>query len=618
MVVGTFLKMDKSRSGIREDLQDIVKSLPELPGVYQYFDAEGTIIYVGKAKNLRKRVSSYFNKQHADRKTAVLVNKIAEIRHILLESEEDALLLENNFIKKFQPRYNVLLKDDKTFPWICVKNERFPRVFYTRDVVQDGSVYFGPYTSVQMVKTILDVIRRLYPLRTCNLNLSRTNIEADKFKVCLEYYIGNCKGPCEGLQMEEEYNENIRQIKEILQGNLTSVLNHLKKQMVEYSSEYRFEEAESIKNKLNILENYQSKSAIVSSSISNVDVFSFEEDESYAYINFLKVVGGAIVQAQMIEMKKRMEEKREDLLALGIAEIRQTLSSNSKEIIIPFPIEIDLKEIKLTIPRIGEKKKLLDLSEKNVRFYKLEKNRQRSLKSPETRTQQLMEKMKQDLRLNEWPVLIECFDNSNIQGDTPVAACVVFRDGKPSKRDYRHFNIKTVEGPDDFASMEEIIFRRYKRLLDEERDLPQLIVIDGGKGQLGSAVNSLEKLDLAGKIPVIGIAKKLEEIFYPGDSVPLYLDKNSETLRVLRHIRDEAHRFGITFHRNKRSGKFLLSELAAINGIGEKTIDTLLKKFKTVKRLKETSGEEIASVVGNSKAEKLISYFKGLNEPKAT
>jgi excinuclease ABC subunit C len=539
----------------------------------------------------------------------VLVSKIAEIRHIVLESEEDALLLENNFIKKYQPRYNVLLKDDKTFPWICIKNERFPRVFYTREVVQDGSSYYGPYTSVQMVKTILDVIRRLFPLRNCNLNLSQANIEAGKFKVCLEYYLGNCKGPCEGLQMEEEYNENIKQIKEILQGNLTSVLNHLKNLMVKYSSEYRFEQAEQIKNKLNILENFRSKSTIVSSSISNVDVYSFDEDDSYAYINFLKVVDGAIVQAQMLEMKKRLEESREELLSLGIAEIRQSLYSNSRELIIPFPIEIDLKDIKITIPKIGEKRKLLDLSEKNVKFYKLEKNKQRSLRSPETRTNQILEKMKQDLRLPELPVHIECFDNSNILGDFPVASCVVFRDAKPFKKDYRHFNIKTVEGPNDFASMEEIIFRRYKRLLEEDQDLPQLIVIDGGKGQLGSALNSLDKLDLSGKIPIIGIAKKLEEIYYPGDSVPLYLDKNSETLRVLQHIRDEAHRFGITFHRNKRSGKFLLSELESIPGIGEKTIDALLKKFKTVKRLQETPKEEIAAVIGSSRAEKLVDYF---------
>ena len=605
--------MNGSGVKIREDLQQIVCGLPELPGVYQYFDSEGKIIYVGKAKNLRKRVASYFSKQHIDRKTAVLVSKISEIKHIVLETEEDALLLENNFIKKYQPRYNVLLKDDKTFPWICVKNERFPRVFYTREIYNDGSVYFGPYTSVPMVKTILDVIRRLYPIRNCNLNLTQSNIEKEKFKVCLEYYIGNCKGPCEGFQMEEEYNEYIKQIKEILQGNLTSVLNHLKKRMISFSSQYKFEEAAHVKSKLSILENYRSKSSVVSRSITNVDVFSFDEDESYAYINFLKVVDGAIVQTQMLEIKKRLDEKREELLALGIAEIRQTLSSGSGEIIIPFPIEIDLRDIKIVVPRIGEKRKLLDLSERNVKFYRLEKNKQRSLKSPETRTTQVMEKMKLDLRLNDLPVHIECFDNSNIQGDTPVAACVVFRGGKPSKKEYRHFNIKSVEGPNDFASMEEIIYRRYKRLSEEGEDLPQLIVVDGGKGQLGSAVNSLDKLNLSGKIAVIGIAKKLEEIFYPGDSVPLYLDKNSETLRILQYLRNEAHRFGITFHRNKRSGKFLLSELQSIPGIGEKTIDTLLKKFKTIKRLKTISREEIVAVVGASRAEKLISYFGTLN-----
>ena len=590
-------------------LKETLSLLPELPGVYQYFNSEGKIIYVGKAKNLRKRVSSYFIKQHSDRKTAVLVNKIAEIRHIVVESEEDALLLENNFIKRFQPRYNVLLKDDKSFPWICLKNERFPRVFYTRNVIRDGSIYFGPYTSIPMVRTILDVIRRIYPLRNCNFNLSKSNIEKNKFKACLEFYIGNCKGPCEGLQMEEEYNENNRQIKEILKGNLYSVVNHLKELMVKLSTDYKFEDAELLKNKLNILENYKSKSTIVSSSISNVDVFSFDEDDSYAYINFLKVVDGAIVQAQTLEMKKRMDEKREDLLALGIMEIRQNLGSSSTEIIIPFPIEFDFKNVKMVVPRVGEKRKLLDLSERNVKFYKLDKNKQRSLKSPETRANIIMERMKQDLHLKEWPVHIECFDNSNIQGDFPVAACVVFREGKPSKRDYRHFNIKTVEGADDFASMEEIIHRRYRRILDEGLNLPQLIVIDGGKGQLSSAMNSLEKLRLNNKITVIGIAKNLEEIFYPGDSIPLYLDKNSETLRILQHLRNEAHRFGITFHRDKRSKEFLISELESIPGIGEKTIDLLLRKFKTIKRLKNISPQDIAEEIGKAKTEKLMNYF---------
>jgi excinuclease ABC subunit C len=593
----------------RDDLKEVVSLLPELPGVYQYFNSEGRIIYVGKAKNLRKRVSSYFTKKHGDRKTAILVSKIAEIRHIVLESEADALLLENNFIKKYQPRYNVLLKDDKSYPWICVRNERFPRVSYTRNVIRDGSSYFGPYTSVQMVRTILDVIGRLFPLRNCNLNLSGLNIEKKKFKVCLEYYIGNCKGPCEGLQMEVDYNENIRQIKEILKGNLTSVMGHLKELMNIFASEYKFEEAELVKNKLNILENYKSKSSVVSSSISNVDVFSFKEDQSSAYINFIKVVDGAIVQAQTLEMKMRLHESREDLLALGIVEIRQSLLSNSTEIILPFPIEMELNDVKIVVPKKGEKLKLLELSERNVKFYILEKKKQHSLKSPESRTTKILERIKQDLRLNELPVHIECFDNSNIQGDFPVASCVVFRDAKPFKKDYRHFNINSVEGPNDFASMEEIIYRRYKRLIEEGRGLPQLIVIDGGKGQLGSALSSLEKLGLNGKIPVIGIAKKLEEIFYPNDSVPLYLDKNSDTLRILQHLRNEAHRFGITFHRNKRSNNFLTSELKSIPGIGEKTIETLMRKFKTIKRLKTVAIDELTDEIGVSKATVVINYF---------
>lgn len=592
-----------------DDLKRVISLLPQLPGIYQYFNSEGKIIYVGKAKNLRKRVSSYFTKQHSDRKTAVLVSKIAEIRHIVLESEEDALLLENNFIKNFQPRYNVLLKDDKSFPWICIKNERFPRIFYTRNVIRDGSSYFGPYASVQMVKTILEVIRRLFPLRNCTLNLSKANIENRKFKVCLEYFLGNCKGPCEGLQMEEEYNENIRHIKDILKGNLTSVMGHLKEVMSKMATEYKFEEAELVKNKLGILENYKSNSTVVSASISNVDVFSFAEEESSAYINFFKVVDGAIVQSHTLEMKKRLDEDRVDLLSLGIVEIRQNLNSDAGEIIIPFPIKTDLKGTRITIPKKGEKLKLLELSEKNLKFYILEKKKQQSLKTPETKTSIILERIKQDLRLNELPVHIECFDNSNIQGDIPVASCVVFRNAKPYKKDYRHFNIKTVEGPNDFASMEEIIYRRYKRLIEEGQNLPQLIVIDGGKGQLGSAVSSLEKLDLNRKIPVIGIAKRLEEIFYPNDPVSLYLNKNSETLRVLQHIRNEAHRFGITFHRNKRSNKFLSSELEYLPGIGEKTIESLIKKFKTIKRLKTVSFEDMAAEIGKSKATKIINYL---------
>ncbi|HEY3389230.1 MAG TPA: excinuclease ABC subunit UvrC [Prolixibacteraceae bacterium] len=591
-------------------LKEIVSGLPDLPGVYQYFNSDGKIIYVGKAKNLKKRVNSYFSKVHDNRKTAILVRKIADIKHIVVDSEEDALLLENNLIKKYQPRYNVLLKDDKSFPWICIKNEPFPRVFFTRNVIRDGSLYFGPYTSIPMVRTILDVIKRLYPIRNCSLNLSRENIEKGKYKVCLEFQIGNCKGPCENLQTEEEYQEGITQIKEILKGNLSTVVAHLKRRMNQFAQEYKFEEAESFKNKISILENYKSKSTIVSSSITNVDVFSFDEDELYGYVNFLRVVDGAIIQAHTLEIKKRLDESKEELLALGIIDIRQKCFLNSKEIILPFSVDIQLKDVKMIVPQIGDKRKLLELSERNVKFYKLDKNKQLSLKTPQSRTDRLMEQMQKDLRLQELPHRIECFDNSNIQGAQPVAACVVFIGGKPAKREYRHFNVKTVVGPDDFASMEEIIFRRYDRVIEEEGSLPQLIVIDGGKGQLSSAISTLEKLNIRGKVAVIGIAKKLEEIIYPDDPIPLYLDKNSETLRVLQNIRNEAHRFGITFHRNKRSKEFIISELAQIPGIGEKTIEILMRKFKSIKRLKVAPQKEIIDEIGVARAEKIENYFK--------
>lgn len=590
-------------------LKEIVSLLPDLPGVYQYFNLEGKIIYVGKAKNLKKRVNSYFSKVHENRKTAILVRKIADIKHIVVDSEEDALLLENNLIKKYQPKYNVLLKDDKSFPWICVKNEPFPRVFFTRNVIRDGSLYFGPYTSIPMVRTILEVIKRLYPIRNCSLNLSKASISKSKYKVCLEFQIGNCKGPCENFQVEDDYLDGISQIKEILKGNLSTVVAHLKGRMNQFALEYKFEEAENFKNKIAILENYKSKSTIVSSLITNIDVFSFDEDEQYAYINFLRVVDGAIIQAHTLEIKKRLDESKEELLSLGIIELRQRFFLNSKEIILPFPIDIQLKDVKVSVPQIGDKRKLLELSERNVKFYKLDKNKQLSLKTPQSRTDRLLVQMQKDLRLSELPHRIECFDNSNIQGAQPVAACVVFIGGKPAKREYRHFNIKTVDGPDDFASMEEIIFRRYDRVIKEKANLPQLIVIDGGKGQLSSAVSTLEKLNLRGQVAVIGIAKKLEEIIYPDDPIPLYLDKNSETLRVLQNIRNEAHRFGITFHRNKRSKEFIVNELAQIPGIGEKTIEVLLRKFKTIKRLKNTKQSEIIAEIGGSRAEKIENYF---------
>jgi len=598
-------------------LKGIVSSLPDLPGIYQYFNAEGKIIYVGKAKNLKKRVGSYFSKVHDNRKTAILVRKIADIKHMVVDTEEDALLLENNLIKKYQPRYNVLLKDDKSFPWICIKNEPYPRVYFTRNVIRDGSLYFGPYTSIPMVRTILDVIKRLYPIRNCNLNLSKSSIEKNKYKVCLEFQIGNCKGPCENLQPESDYQDSISQIKEILKGNLSTVVAHLKGRMDQFAQEYKYEEAENSKNKISILENYKSKSTIVSSSITNVDVFSFDDDDSYGYVNFLRVVDGAIIQAHTLEIKKRLEESKEELLALGIIEIRQKFFLNSKEIILPFMIDIQLKDVKMIVPQIGDKRKLLELSERNVKFYKLDKNKQLSLKTPQSRTDRLLLQIKKDLRLQELPFRIECFDNSNIQGAQPVAACVVFIGGKPAKREYRHFNVKTVVGPDDFASMEEIIFRRYARVIKENGPLPQLIVVDGGKGQLSSAISTLEKLDIRGKIAVIGIAKKLEEIIYPDDPIPLYLDKNSETLRVLQNIRNEAHRFGITFHRNKRSKEFIINKLSQIPGIGDKTIENLMRKFKSIKRLKAVSQSEIIEEIGISRAEKIENYFKNSNEIEA-
>ena len=593
-----------------KELKYLVSNLPELPGVYQYFNSDGKIIYVGKAKNLRKRVSSYFSKIHDNRKTSILVKKISDIKYIVVDTEEDALLLENNLIKKYQPRYNVLLKDDKTFPWICIKNEPYPRVFFTRNVIRDGSQYFGPYTSVPMVRTLLDVTKRLYPIRNCNLNLSKINLAREKYRVCMEYPIGNCKGPCESLQTEVEYLEGIIQIKDILKGNLSSVLAHLREKMNLLALDYKYEEAEIFKNKISVLENYKSKSTIVSSSITNVDVFSLDEDENFAYVNFLRVVDGAIIQAHTLEIKKRIEESKEDLLSLGIIEIRQKFFLNSKEIILPFSIGIELKDVKMIIPQIGEKRKLLELSERNVKFYKLEKNKQLSLRTPQSRTDRVMEQMRKDLRLTELPRRIECFDNSNIQGAQPVAACVVFIDGKPAKREYRHFNVKTVEGPNDFASMEEIIFRRYQRVINEKGQLPQLIIIDGGKGQLSSAILTLDKLHIRGNVAVIGIAKRLEEIIYPDDPVPMFLDKNSETLRIIQYLRNEAHRFGITFHRNKRSKEFIVNELTQIPGIGEKTVELLMKKFKSVSRLRLAAPEDIILEIGDSRGEKVINYLK--------
>ena len=591
------------------DISLQVQTLPENPGVYQFFDHTDTIIYVGKAKNLKKRVSSYFNKEHDSPKTRILVSKIVRIEHIVVATENDALLLENNLIKKYQPRYNILLKDGKSYPWICISNERFPRVFFTRKMIKDGSTYFGPYTNLKIVRTLLDLIKDLYPLRNCRLELSQQNIDNGKFKVCLEYHIKNCKAPCEGLQSEEDYNHNIQQIKEILKGNLKEVISLFKEEMIQLAQDLRFEEAQEIKVKLEHLENYQAKSTIVSAKIHNVDVFSIVSDEEYAYINFLQVAYGAIIGGHTLEIKKKLDETDQELLELGILELRERFHSQSKELIVPFPITVDAS-LSLNIPKAGEKFQLLQLSERNAQAYRQEKFKQVKILDPERHTNRLLSQMQRDLHLSVPPVHIECFDNSNIQGTNPVAACVVFKNAKPSKKDYRHFNIKTVEGPNDFASMEEVVFRRYHRLLEEDEPLPQLIVIDGGKGQLGAALKALEALDLRGKIAIIGIAKRLEEIFYPGDSIPLYLDKKSETLKVIQHLRNEAHRFGITFHRQKRSNSAIQSELDTIKGIGKQTREALLKHFKSVKRLKEASLEAIIEIVGASRGEKLWNHFK--------
>jgi excinuclease ABC subunit C len=583
-------------------------TLPEQPGVYQYFDADGTIIYVGKAKNLKKRVSSYFNKFHDNGKTRVLVKKIASIRHIVVETETDALLLENNLIKKHQPRYNVLLKDDKSYPWICIKNERFPRVFSTRRVIKDGSDYFGPYTSMKTVSTLLDLIKGLYYLRTCNYDLSEQKIEAGRYKVCLEYHLGNCKGPCEGLETEAEYHQNIKAIKEILKGNFKDSLSQFKAQMKQYAANMQFEEAQKIKEKIEVLENYQAKSTIVNPKISNVDVFSIVSDESYGYVNFLQLSYGSIIRSHTLEIKKKLDESDVELLELAITEIRQRFHSKSKEIYVPFKVDIG-EDIKVTVPQLGDKKHILDLSERNAKYYRMERFKQDKIVDPDRHANRIMAQMKADLRLHEEPRHIECFDNSNIQGTNPVAACVVFKNGKPSKKDYRHFNIKTVEGPDDFASMEEVVYRRYKRMLDEAQPLPQLIIIDGGKGQLSSALKSLDALNLRGKIAIIGIAKRLEELYYPNDPIPLYLDKKSETLKVIQQLRNEAHRFGIEHHRNKRSKSALNTELETIPGVGEKTVVELLKHFKSVKRIANAKLDELEQVVGIARAEKVYNYY---------
>nr|WP_319572487.1 excinuclease ABC subunit UvrC [uncultured Draconibacterium sp.] len=593
-----------------DHLKTLISVLPNKPGIYQYLDQSNTIIYIGKAKNLRKRVSSYFSKNHDHRKTALLVRNIVDIKHMVVESEQDALLLENNLIKKYQPRYNIRLKDDKSYPWICIKNEPFPRVFKTRDLVRDGSKYFGPYTSIYTVRTLLGLFKSEYKLRTCNYNLSPENIASGKYKVCLEYHIGNCKGPCEGHVPIEKYDQGIADITDILKGNISGVIKHLEGMMTEMAENLNFEEAAAIKEKYDSLKRYQSRSTVVSPIITDVDVYSIEENDNFAFINYLKIIKGAIIQTFTLEIKKGLDENTEELLLAGIIEIRQKIFSNAREILVPFKLENVIENVTFRVPQRGEKKQLLDLSKRNAKYFRLEKDKQAVLKNPKIRTDRILNTIKKDLQLKELPERIECFDNSNLQGTNPVAACVVFKDAKPAKKEYRHFNIKTVEGPNDFASMEEVVYRRYKRLKEEKKPLPNLIVVDGGKGQLSATMKAMDKLELRGKITVIGIAKRLEEIYFPGDSVPLYINKNSETLKIIQHLRDEAHRFGITFHRDKRSKAFITSELGNIDGIGEKTTEKLLKDFKSVKQIKLQKLDALEASIGKAKARVVFDYFQ--------
>lgn len=599
------------------DYKAAIRNIPHKPGIYQYYDNAGELIYIGKAKDLKNRVSSYFNNDgyKVNAKTRVLVSKINAITFTIVDSEIDAWLLENSLIKKHQPRYNVMLKDDKTYPWIIIKNERFPRIQWTRRLVKDGSKYLGPYPSVGMMHSILGLIKETYQLRTCNLPLTPPNIAAGKFRVCLEYQIGNCKGPCENLQNEIDYNNSIEEIKDILNGKISHVLRGLKDNIQDAALNLNFELAHRLQKKYELLEKYQSKSTIVNSSITEVDVFSIASDEKMAFVNYLKVMHGTIIQTQTIEIKKKLDEGEEELLMLAISEFRSRYQSESKEIIVPFEIDIQDEKLKFTVPKQGEKKKLLELSQKNVLFFKKDKLEQYEKLNPDLRTERILSQMQKDLRLTELPKHIECFDNSNFQGKYPVSAIVVFRDGKPFKKDYRHFNVKTVEGPNDFATMEEAVFRRYRRLLEEAQPLPQLIVIDGGKGQLSSAVKSLKLLGIYDKLTVIGIAKRLEELYYPGDQYPIYLDKKSETLKIIQQLRDEAHRFGITFHRKKRDQGTLQTELEQVAGVGKTTAEKLLKHFKSVKKIKEATEAELLQVINTKQSKAILDFFqnKSLN-----
>ena len=596
-------------NSMTDEIKNTLAIIPDQPGCYQFVDEKGTVIYVGKAKNLKRRVSSYFNKNHEHPKTRILVRKIKKIKYIVVNSEEDTLLLENNLIKKLRPRYNVLLKDDKSYPSIVIKNEYFPRIFKTRNIVKDGSKYYGPYTSIQSVNALLEIVRKVYKIRTCRLNLAPEKIAEGKYNVCLEYHINRCKGPCEGLQSLDDYNKNVSEINEILKGNVGIIEKRIREKMLALSEELKFEEANELKEKLGLIQNFREKSQVVSNVNYNIDVFSIAEDENSAFINYLHVVNGGVNQAYTFEYKKKLDESKEELLGLGIVEMRQRFNSKSKEIIVPFLPDIALKEAEFTIPKIGDKKMLLSLSEKNVKQYKFDKLKKSEMLNPDQRATRILSRVKKDLQLKEIPWHIECFDNSNIQGTNPVAACVVFKKAKPSKKDYRHFNIKSVVGADDYASLREVVERRYSRLLNEGEKLPQLIVVDGGKGQLHAAADSLRKIGLYGKMGLIGIAERLEEIYFPEDPIPLYIDKNSETLKLIQQLRDEAHRFGLTHHRQKRSKAQISSELDSIKGIGAVTKKKLLSTFKSIRRLKDANYLEIENVVGKSKADIIIDWI---------
>lgn len=589
-------------------------SLPNQPGIYKYLNEERQILYIGKAKDLKKRVSSYFTKSDHSNRITRMIHFIRDIEFVIVDTEQDALLLENSLIKKYLPRYNVMLRDDKTYPFICIKKEPFPRVFFTRNVIKDGSEYLGPYTSVYNARIVLDLMKNIFPLRTCNLVLSDKNIREKKFKVCLEYHIKNCLGPCEGLQTQEEYNEGIQQIRNILKSNFASVKNFLTKKMNEYAGQLQFEKAEEFRQKIDLLSDYESRSTIVNPKLTDIDVYGYTESDAAAFMNYLKIVNGTVVKTRAIEVKKILDEEKEELLLRAVIEHSLGENEPASEIILPFEIEFPFENIKLTIPQAGDKKRLLDLALKNALYMREERVRQNMTPEEKKPSFRIMKTLKEDLKLTELPRHIECFDNSNMQGTNPVSACVVFKDAKPSKKDYRHFNIKTVEGPDDFASMEEVITRRYKRMLDEGQDLPQLIIVDGGKGQLSSAVHALEQLGIYGKVAVVGIAKRLEEIYFPGDSMPLYISKKSESLRLIQRMRDEAHRLGITHHRKRRSNSAVSSELRKIKGVGEKTFELLIRHFKSVKKIREASLEQLAEVIGESRAKVVMEGLMGKEE----